>query len=123
MGNSLIINFICALLTVASNSLLKHALRGRLSWRGSVGALMADMISCAQMPLVWLGVVSFAAANVLWVMILSAQRLSIAYPLQITLVFLFSAITSVLVFSEKITLQGGAGLVLILAGVTLMCRQ
>lgn len=123
MGNSLIINFICALLTVASNSLLKHALHGRLAWRGSVGALMADMISCAQMPLAWLGVVSFAAANVLWVMILSAQRLSIAYPLQITLVFLFSAITSVLVFSEKITLQGGAGLVLILAGVTLMCRQ
>ena len=123
MEKSLLINFICALLTVASNSLLKHALHGRLVWSGSVRSLMTDLGACASLPLAWLGAASFAAANVLWVMILSAQRLSIAYPLQLSLVFLFSTITSMLVFSEKITLQGVTGLLLILAGVALVCRQ
>jgi multidrug transporter EmrE-like cation transporter len=48
--------------------------------------------------------------------------MSVAYPIQLSLVFLFSTLTSILVFSEKATLSGLLGLALVVSGVVMVSR-
>lgn len=122
MFKGIFINLSCAALAVTANALLKHALHGRIAWKSSVPTLFADAFGLLRYPLVWLGASAFVAANVLWLFILATQRMSVAYPMQLSLVFLFSSLTSILVFSEKVTLSGLLGLALVVAGVVMVSR-
>ena len=54
--------------------------------------------------------------------ILATQKLGIAYPLQIALVFLFSTLASLLVFGEKLSSISIAGLALVVCGVVLITK-
>lgn len=122
MFNGIFINLGCAALAVIANALLKQALHGRIGWKGSVLTLFADAFGLLRYPLVWLGAAAFVGANVLWLFILATQRMSVAYPLQLSLVFLFSTLASILVFSEKVTVSGMLGLALVVSGVVLVSR-
>ena len=68
------------------------------------------------------GALLFVGANVLWLMILATQKLGIAYPLQIALVFLFSSLASLLVFGEKFSLVSVVGLALVVCSVILITK-
>jgi multidrug transporter EmrE-like cation transporter len=92
------------------------------SWRGSVVGLGKDLLQLLSFPLIWAGILLFVAANVLWLMILATQKLAIAYPLQIALVFLFSTTASVFVFSERLTALSVVGLVLVVCGMFLITK-
>ena len=59
MIKSILINIACAALAVLANALLKQSLQGRLSWKGSVPALLWDSLTMLQYPLVWLGAAAF----------------------------------------------------------------
>jgi multidrug transporter EmrE-like cation transporter len=122
MFKGIFINLSCAALAVIANALLKQALHGRIAWKGSVLTLFTDAFGLLRYPLVWLGAASFVAANVLWLFILATQRMSVAYPLQLSLVFLFATLASILVFSEKVTVPGMLGLALVVSGVVLVSR-
>lgn len=117
---SIFINIACALLAILANSLLKHAFQGRISWKGSVPTLLCDAFSMLQYPLVWLGAAAFLTANILWLLILATQQMSVAYPLQVSLLLVFSTIISVVTFAEKLTVTGITGLVLVLAGIVML---
>jgi multidrug transporter EmrE-like cation transporter len=114
------LNLLCASSAVLSNAVLKHVLTGRVRWQGSVTALVMEMFQLIREPLMWLGGLAFIATNVLWLLILSTQQMSVAYPLQISLVFLLSTAVSVLVFSDKLNTTGYAGLALLLTGILLL---
>jgi multidrug transporter EmrE-like cation transporter len=114
------LNLLCASSAVLSNAVLKHVLTGRFRWQGSVTALVLEMFQLIREPLMWLGGLAFIATNVLWLLILSTQQMSVAYPLQISLVFLLSTAVSVLVFSDKLNATGYAGLALLLTGILLL---
>jgi multidrug transporter EmrE-like cation transporter len=114
------LNLICACSAVLSNAVLKHVLTGRFRWQGSVPLLLGDLFALIKEPLMWLGGLAFVATNVLWLLILSTQQMSVAYPLQITLVFLLSTLVSVLIFSDRLNMTGYAGLVLLLTGILLL---
>lgn len=123
MFKSIYINLCCACLVVGANSVLKMALvNGGFGWRGSLVGLGKDLLQLLSFPLMWLGVSLFVAANVLWLMILATQRLGIAYPLQIALVFLFSTTSSILLFCEKPSAATITGLVLVVSGVVLISK-
>ena len=122
MLKSILINIACAAMAVLANSLLKQSLQGRLSWKGSVPALLWDSLTMLQYPLVWLGAAAFIAANLLWLFILATQRMSVAYPLQLSLVILFSFLISVVFFSETISFRGFAGLAFLLVGIVLIAK-
>jgi multidrug transporter EmrE-like cation transporter len=123
MFKNLFINLLCAFLMVGANIFLKMVLADKgFSWRGSVVGLGKDLLQLLSFPLIWAGILLFVAANVLWLMILATQKLAIAYPLQIALVFLFSTTASVFVFSERLTTLSVVGLVLVVCGMFLITK-
>jgi multidrug transporter EmrE-like cation transporter len=123
MFRNIFINLLCAGLVVGANSILKMALVNKgFSWRGSFVGLGRDLLQVLSFPLIWVGILLFIAANVLWLMILATQKLGVAYPLQIALVFLFSTMSSILFFGEKPTAISAAGLVLVMSGVVLISK-
>jgi hypothetical protein len=123
MVKNLFINLLCAFLMVGANIFLKMVLADKgFSWRGSVVGLGKDLLQLLSFPLIWAGILLFVAANVLWLMILATQKLAIAYPLQIALVFLFSTTASVFVFSERLTALSVVGLVLVVCGMFLITK-
>ena len=123
MFRNIFINLLCASLVVGANSTLKMALVNKgFSWRGSFVGLGRDLMHLLSFPLIWVGILLFIAANVLWLMILATQKLGIAYPLQIALVFLFSTMLSILLFGEKPSAISFAGLLLVVTGVVLISK-
>jgi multidrug transporter EmrE-like cation transporter len=123
MFRNIFINLLCASLVVGANSILKIALVNKgFSWRGSFVGLGRDLLHLLSFPLIWVGTLLFIAANVLWLMILATQKLGVAYPLQIALVFLFSTMSSIIFFGEKPTAISVAGLVLVMSGVVLISK-
>jgi len=122
MFKSILINIACAALAVLANAVLKQSLQGRLSWKGSVPTLLWDSLTMLQYPLVWLGAVAFIAANLLWLFILATQRMSVAYPLQLSLVILISFLVSITFFSESISIRGFAGLAFLIVGIALIAK-
>jgi multidrug transporter EmrE-like cation transporter len=123
MSKNIFINLLCASLVVGSNSILKMALVNKgFGWEGSLVGLGKNLLHLFSFPLIWVGILLFVAANVLWWMILATQKLGIAYPLQIALVFLFSTMSSILLFGEKPTAISFTGLVLVVSGVVLISK-
>jgi multidrug transporter EmrE-like cation transporter len=123
MSKNIFINLLCAFLMVGANSFLKITLAEKgFTWKGSFVGLGKDLLQLLSSPLIWVGILLFVAANVLWLMILATQKLGIAYPLQIALVFLFSTLSSLLVFGEKFSLVSVAGLALVVCGVVLITK-
>ncbi|MEM9281872.1 MAG: hypothetical protein AAGA96_08605 [Verrucomicrobiota bacterium] len=103
-----------------SMALFRHALYGNLKWEGSLLVLFRDIFLMLGKPSFLIGGLAFALSIVLWFLVLATQKLSIAYPVQIGLVIVFSGILSVLLFSEVIHPRGYVGYALILAGVFLV---
>lgn len=123
MFKNIIINILCAFLMVGANSFLKMALVDKgFAWKGSFVGLVKDLLQLMSFSLIWVGILLFAGANVLWLMILATQKLGIAYPLQIALVFLFSTLASLLVFGEKLSSISVAGLAFVVCGVVLITK-
>jgi multidrug transporter EmrE-like cation transporter len=123
MSKNIFINLLCAFLMVGANSFLKMALADKgFAWKGSIVELGRDLLQLLSFPLIWVGTLLFLGANVLWLMILATQKLGIAYPLQIALVFLFSTMSSILLFGEKPTAISFTGLVLVVSGVVLISK-
>jgi len=123
MFKNVFINLICAFSMVGANSFLKMALADKgFAWKGSLLGLGKDLFQLLSFPLIWIGILLFGAANVLWLMILATQKLAIAYPLQIALVFLFSTLASLLVFGEKFSPVSVVGLALVVCGVVLITK-
>jgi multidrug transporter EmrE-like cation transporter len=123
MFRNIFINLLCASLVVGANCILKMALVNKgFAWKGSFVGLGRDLLHLLSFPLIWVGILLFVAANVLWLVILATQRLGTAYPLQIALVFLFSTMSSILLFGEKPTAISFTGLVLVVSGVVLISK-
>jgi len=123
MSKNIFINLLCASLVVGSNSILKMALVNKgFGWQGSLVGLGKNLLHLFSFPLIWGGILLFVAANVLWLMILATQKLGVAYPLQIALVFLFSTMSYTLLFGEKPTAISFTGFVLLVSGVVLISK-
>jgi multidrug transporter EmrE-like cation transporter len=106
--------------SAAATAAFRVALRERRIWRENVMDLIASLASLALQPMFVFGFVNFIAANVLWMVVLATQPLSVAYPMQISLIILFNAVISVACFSERMTPVGMIGLGCVLLGVVLM---
>jgi multidrug transporter EmrE-like cation transporter len=61
--------------------------------------------------------------NILWLYILSQQPMSVAFPIQVSLVFLLTTVVSVTVFSEQLTAYGLLGIAFIVTGVILVSQR
>lgn len=65
------------------------------------------------------GLVIYAAATVVWFIVLSRTKLSLAYPLQ-SIAYILGMLAGLLVFKETVPPLSWLGVILILGGVTLI---
>jgi drug/metabolite transporter (DMT)-like permease len=76
-------------------------------------------VDAASRPLIWLGVLCYIAAFVMWMTILSRLPLGVAFPAS-AVVFIVVVLASYLVFGEMVSAWQLVGMAMILAGVLLL---
>lgn len=89
---------------------LKLALAAGESWIGP-GALVLS------------GAGMYVLGFLLWLVILSREPLTVAYPIAVGLTMVFSAVLAVVVLREQISWTMALGALLVLAGITLLARS
>ena len=123
MLRGFLVNVACAALATASSSLLKHCVQGRIQLGGSAFSILNQIVSLFQSPAMWLALCAIVGNNILWLYILSQQPMSVALPIQVSLVFLLTTLVSVMVFSERLTASGLLGIVFVVTGVILVSQR
>lgn len=81
-----------------------------------------NLIKVILTPYVFLGLVLYAVAMLLWLAILSRVELSYAYPM-LSLGYAFVALASWLIFNEHVSLLRFMGVFFICIGVTMIGRS
>ena len=109
--------------SVVSTAVFRFVLKDRLIWKGTTAALMMDFAIVLRQPLLLLGMTAFVAANILWIVIIATEPMSIAVPVQIGLIVLLNTLISRFLFAERLSPLGSAGLVFILTGVVLLSLE
>jgi multidrug transporter EmrE-like cation transporter len=113
--------FVLVLVTVFCTILSNLMVRGGLTRAGgftlSANCLYQQLLYLVQQPLFVFGAVFYALAIIIYLDVISREQLSIAYPLLISVNFIFITIGSALLFNEPINLLKIPGLGLILAGI------
>ena len=93
MNSHSILLLVCsAAASVASTLLLKISIQHKLAWTGSVKEFLIVFLKVALQPVFALAVVAFVASNLLWLLVLSSQKLSLAFPIQVGLVVVINTI-------------------------------
>jgi multidrug transporter EmrE-like cation transporter len=105
-----------------SAAVFRLALKGNFSWRGSIGHLVVDTCRLLVNPTFLLGLVVFGIANMLWLLVLGSQKLSVAYPVQIGLVLVLNSLISAAFFNEYLTLHGYIGVLFVILGLFLIVQ-
>ena len=118
------INIFCAALMVFSNTLLKLILKNSsVTWNGKLIDWLYQFVLLLKKPSMWCAIILFIFSNLLWVFILSTQKMSVVYPLQITLVFVFSTTVTYFIFDERMSYTGIIGLIIIISGILLLIKN
>jgi multidrug transporter EmrE-like cation transporter len=99
----------------AANILLKLGMKDA----GSLGKLgIVRMFTIAVTNAwVWLGLASFGIAFILYSIVLSRMKLSVAYPIMTSCGFVIVVVAAMLLFSERPSLPMIGGIALIAAGI------
>ncbi len=82
----------------------------------SGGIKSSNIWSVFFVPSIFLGLVLYVVATVLWFFILSRMKFSVAYPLQ-SLSYVFGLFAATIVFKEPISSIKWMGILLVVAGV------
>ncbi len=96
---------------------------GQILWK--MGLNQAGGISLHNLsrvffsPLIWAGLALYVVATVVWFVVLSRTELSYAYPLQST-AYVMGVIAAWLILKEIIPVTRWVGVLVIIAGVTLV---
>lgn len=93
-------------------------LRAHLATAASL--LRSGELISGPVLLALIGVLSYAASFVLWLVVLARVPLSVAYPVAVGVTIAFSTLFAWLLLREPMSLRLLFGLVLIVAGVTLV---
>ena len=67
--------------------------------------------------------VVYAAATLLWVVVLTQFNLSVAYPVVISLSVLFTVLIGIVVFAEPLTIYGVLGLASVVIGIMFLAKN
>lgn len=75
----------------------------------------------ALSPAIWIGLLLYGIATIVWFIILSRLPLGVAYPMQ-SFAYVLAMFAAVWLFGEELTLAKGAGVIVILFGVYLIAK-
>jgi len=114
-----LINF----LLILANTLI--LVTGQFLWKYGLGNQQVSFDSVWSIvklifsPYIFSGLALYGAATVLWLFILTRVPLSMAYPIQ-SLAYLFAVVGAYFVFNEPLTVSKVIGVLLIMAGVSVI---
>jgi drug/metabolite transporter (DMT)-like permease len=109
-----------ALLTVASNLMLREGVTRAGGFGLSLRTLVSDLLRLVRQPFFVAGLVLYATAALVWFRVISTENLSSSYPLLVSLTFVLVTLGAVVFFREPISWQKVLGLGVILAGILLV---
>lgn len=102
-------------------------LRGGIDKAGGFGSSLAEvpasLLRLASQPLFLIGFTLYGLAALVWFRVIATQPLSTAYPLLVSLTFIFVTIGAVIFYEESLTWSKILGLAIILIGVFLVGRN
>jgi small multidrug resistance pump len=111
-----IIVLVCAIVfNAAANILLKLGMKNAGSLAG-LGIVRMVTIAVTNVY-VWLGLASFGIAFILYSVVLSRMKLSIAYPIMTSCGYVIVVGAALLLFGEQLSLMKIGGIALIVAGI------
>ena len=111
-----------ALLTVASNLMLREVVTRVGGFGLSLGRLISDLLGLARQPLFVAGLALYAAAALVWFRVISTEDLNSSYPALVGLTFVLVTSAATVLFHEPISWQKVLGLGLIFVGILLVSR-
>ena len=101
-------------------------LRGGIDKAGGFGSSLAEvpisLFRLASQPLFLVGFILYGLAALVWFRVIATQPLSTAYPLLVSLTFIFVTLGAVILYHESLTWPKIIGLGIILFGVFLVGR-
>lgn len=112
--------FISAGLQVAGTLLLRGGVDRAGGFAESLAGVPQALLRLVSQPMFDIGFMLYGLAALVWFRVLSTQPLNLAYPILVSLTFLFVTLGAVTLFQEPITARKVVGLVIILAGIFLV---
>jgi multidrug transporter EmrE-like cation transporter len=107
-----------AAIMASSNMLMKHGISRAGGFTFSVGSLSR----IAMQPSFTAGFLMAGIAAILWFQILSTQKLSVCYPIFVSLTYGMVTLGAFLLFRETLSVQKIAGLIAIVVGIVFVAR-
>jgi multidrug transporter EmrE-like cation transporter len=117
-GLSLVI--ISAILTVAANLMLRAGVNKAGGFPAHLQSSFSTIIKLIAQPLFDLGVLLYALASLIWFHVISTESLSVAYPLLVSLTFVFVTLGAILIFHETLNMTKLIGIIIILIGIIIL---
>jgi multidrug transporter EmrE-like cation transporter len=104
-------------LQVAGTLMLRSGVDRAGGFAGRLADVPAGLLRLAGQPIFDIGFIFYGLAALVWFRVLATQPLSRAYPLLVSLTFLFVTLGAVTLFQESMTVRKLAGLTIILVGI------
>lgn len=109
-------------LQVAGTLLLRAGVDRASGFALKLTEALQGILRLIGQPLFAVGFIFYGLAALVWFRVLSTQPLSIAYPLLVSLTFLFVTLGAVTLFQETLSPIKVGGLVVILIGIVMMSK-
>lgn len=109
-------------LQVAATLLLRAGIDRAGGFADSLAGIPSGLLGLISQPLFDLGFILYGLAALVWFRVVATQPLSTAYPLLVSLTYVFVTLGAVMLFRESLTLQRVVGLAIILIGVFVVGR-
>jgi len=111
---------ISALLTVAANLMLRAGVDKAGGFPVHLQSFFSDIIRLILQPLFDAGVLLYVVASLIWFHVISTEPLSIAYPLLVSMTFIFVTLGAIVIFNEALTFSKFIGILIILIGIIIV---
>lgn len=111
---------ISAFLTVAANLMLRAGVDRAGGFSVHLQSFFSAIIKLIAQPLFDCGVLLYVVASLIWFHVISTEPLSIAYPLLVSLTFIFVTLGAIVVFHEALNLTKLVGIIIILIGIIII---
>jgi len=121
-SQGLIIVCLAAVLTVASNLMLRAGVVRAGGFNPTSGTVFEALVQLTQQPLVLIGLAAYALAALVWFRVISTENLNTCYPILVGLTFTFVTLGATLFFREPVSWIKVMGLGMIFLGIAIVSR-
>ncbi len=119
----LLLILLSAVLTVAANLLMRAGIDRAGGFPATLSEIPDALLGLARQPMFDIGFILYGLAALVWFRIVASQELSTAYPLLVSITFVFVTLGAALVFNETITWRKVIALTCIFAGIFIFGKE